>query len=121
MVKSSVMHRQYRPATASTTLSQMARGAFFFRKMLRMGTMTIYSAVINPAFPLVVVSNPFCWRLVATVRATPQQVPPMARSFQDLVALSTIPFCIFLRTRQRIRRNKNAMTERAALKVKGST
>ena len=115
------MHRQYKPATAKITLSQMVRGAFFFRKMLMMGTMTIYSAVIKPALPLVVVSRPFCWRFDATVRATPQQMPPTAKSFQDFVALSTMPFCIFLRTRQRASRNKKAMAERAALKVKGST
>ena len=121
MVKSSVMHRQYRPATARATLIQIVLGARFFRKMPAMGTMTIYSAVIKPALPEVVVSSPFCWRLLATVRATPQQMPPTARSFQDLVADSTTPRCMVRRTKHSTSKNKKAMADRAALKVKGST
>ena len=54
MEKSSVMHRQYSPATAMATLSQMVLGGCFFRKIPAMGTRTIYSAVMNPALPEVV-------------------------------------------------------------------
>ena len=83
--------------------------------------MTIYSAVIKPALPLVVVSRPFCCRKLATVRATPQQAPPTARSFQERVARSTMPFCTLRRTRHSASKNKKAIADRAVLKVKGST
>ena len=59
--------------------------------------------------------------LTACGSSTPQQVPPTARSFQDLVALSTTPFCTLRRTRHSASKNKKAMADRAALKVKGST
>ena len=83
MEKDSCTQSRYSPATASATLSQMARGAFLWRKIPAMGTMTMYSAVMNPALPEVVVSSPICWRLVATVNATPQQAPPTARSRRE--------------------------------------
>lgn len=41
MVKLSVMHRQYSPVTASSTLTHTALGTRFFRKMPKMGTSTM--------------------------------------------------------------------------------
>lgn len=41
MVKLSVTHRQYKPTTASATLSQMVRGTRFFIKRPAMGISTM--------------------------------------------------------------------------------
>ena len=43
----------------------------------------MYSAVMKPALPGVVVSRPFCWKKLATDMATPQHRPPSSRSRWD--------------------------------------
>ena len=58
----SVTHRKYSPATASITPSQTRPGTGFRRSRPKTGTSTMYSAVIKPALPEVVVSSPFCWK-----------------------------------------------------------
>ena len=90
-----------------------------------MGTMTIYSAVMKPALPEVVVSSPFCWRLAATVRAAPQQMPPAIRSrLLPGRGWAASPKSRFRRARSikhSTSKDKNAMPDRAVLKVNGST
>ena len=121
MVSSSVTQRQYSPATARATPSHRARGTFFPRAKPARGTRTMYSAVMNPALPGVVVSRPFCWKKLATDSAAPQQRPPRIKSRRDPAGARSSPF----RRRQRVRRphrpsrKKKAMTARAVLKVKG--
>ena len=48
------MQSRYNPATASATLTHTRIPARFFRKIPNTGTITMYSAVMNPAFPTVV-------------------------------------------------------------------
>ena len=43
----------------------------------------MYSAVMKPALPGVVVSRPFCWKKLATDSAPPQHRLPMIRSRRD--------------------------------------
>ena len=47
-------------------------------KTRRKGTMMIYSAVINPAFPTVVYCMPYCCRLLARNSTQPQHTPPIS-------------------------------------------
>ena len=123
MVKLSVTHRQYRPAAASTTLNHTAFGTRFFKKMPKMGTSTIYSAVMNPALPEEVVSSPFCWKKEASASAVPQQKPPVSRSFRERVEVAGFPR--LRRTCRRIRhsisKNTKAMMDRAAMKASAGT
>ena len=125
MEKDSCTHSRYSPATASATLSQMARGAFLWRKIPAMGTMTMYRAVMKPALPEEVVSSPICWRLVATVSAVPQHRPPNRRSRRVPGRAAASP-----RKSRRLRRrssrhstsrNTKATALLAAVKVKGPT
>ena len=65
MEKPSVMQRKYMPATASATPIQTFSPALLPRKCPMMGTIRMYSAVINPAFPALVYTIPICWRELA--------------------------------------------------------
>ena len=78
----SVIHKMYNPATASATAAQILIPAFFPKKILNIGTSTMYIAVINPALPTVVYCIPICCRLPATKSMTPQQIPPSSRFFR---------------------------------------
>ncbi len=55
-----VIHRKYIPITASTTPIHTLIPAFFANGQPRIGTIRIYNAVINPAFPAVVYCIPIC-------------------------------------------------------------
>ena len=78
MEKPSVMHRKYMPTTASATLIHSFRRMRCPVKIRRKGTMMIYSAVINPAFPTVVYCMPYCCRLLARNSTQPQHTPPIS-------------------------------------------
>ena len=82
----------------------------------------MYSAVMKPALPLVVVSMPFCCSVMATDSAPPQQRPLVTRSFREVWGWGTPCFLRIRRsTAQRPSKKKKAMMARAALKVKGPT
>ena len=68
------------------THSQVILGIFFLIKTPSSGTITIYSAVIKPAFPAVVMLMPNCWKELATHKTTPQATPPIRE-------LRRIAFC----------------------------
>ena len=89
----------------------------------KMGTSTIYSAVMNPALPEEVVSSPFCWKKEASASAVPQQKPPVSRSFRERVEVAGFPR--LRRTCRRIRhsisKNTKAMMDRAAMKASAGT
>ena len=71
---------------ARTTPSQTFMPTFFFIKRSKIGTIKIYMAVINPAFPTVVKEIPNCWKLLAIQSISPQLIPPMINVFLS-------PFC----------------------------
>ena len=81
MENPSVMHRKYIPAIARATPIHTFLPALLPRKSLIMGTISMYRAVINPAFPALVYTMPICWRELATARAIPQRIPPVTRVF----------------------------------------
>ena len=47
----------------------------------RIGTITVYKAVRNPAFPTVVYIIPTCWNIEATHNAHPHAIPPIHKAF----------------------------------------
>ena len=102
----SVMQSRYSPTTEIATLIHTFTPTFFFRKIPKIGTSTMYNAVIKPAFPTVVYFTPNCCRLDATHNAIPQQIPPMRRvffSFSDIVRFSVTPSSfIFKRSRNQM-------------------
>ena len=55
-----VMHKKYIPITASTTPIHTLIPAFFPTTMPKIGTIRMYNAVMNPAFPAVVYWIPIC-------------------------------------------------------------
>ena len=57
---SEVIQSIYNPMVASTTPSHTFTPTFFFIKRPKIGTIKIYIAVINPAFPTVVKEIPNC-------------------------------------------------------------
>ncbi len=74
------MHSRYIPTTASATPIQVLIPTFLPRSIPRSGTIRIYSAVINPAFPADVYLIPICCREVDKVRITPQHKPPISNA-----------------------------------------
>ena len=62
MVKFSVTHSRYSPPTAMATLTHSKAVGRRFRNRPKRGTMTMYMAVMNPAFPAEVSASPSCWR-----------------------------------------------------------
>ena len=77
MKLSPVKHSRYIPTTASTTATQTAPGTFLCRNIPRIGVRIMYSVVMNPPLPTVVMDSPYCCRVDATVSASPQAIPPM--------------------------------------------
>ena len=50
---------------------------FLNKRKFRIGTSSIYMAVINPALPAVVYTTPICWNTLPAVKNRPQQIPPV--------------------------------------------
>ena len=95
MENPSWMHSRYIPTAAMATLIHTVRGTRFFKNSPSTGTITIYSAVIKPAFPTVVWAMPNCCRLLLAQRKMPQQIPPSTAirrcSFSVFPAFPTFP------------------------------
>ena len=101
MENPSVIHRKYIPATASATPIQTFIPALLPKKSPRTGTINMYRAVINPAFPALVYTRPICWRELAAARAVPQQMPPMTSVFLSHAAAFSSPlFSLCLRMKK---------------------
>ena len=115
-----LMHSRYRPKMAMTTLTHSLAPTFLRKKRPRMGTMTMYRAVIKPALPTVVYWMPTCCRQEATPRARPQETPP-ARRVLRLAFSAWRRSGVFIRSNTRITgiKARPPTTERTVLKVKG--
>ena len=70
-------HSRNIPATARTAQNHTAFGAFLPMNMPSMGVRIMYSVVMNPPFPTVVIVRPYCWSVEAMVSAAPHARPPM--------------------------------------------
>ena len=65
------------PATPISTASHTSQVFFCLNSTKpKMGTSSMYMAVMNPALPAVVVTRPICWKMVAVARKKPQPRPP---------------------------------------------
>ena len=67
--------RQYKPATASSTLKGIHLEGFCLRKIPMMGTIMMYMAVKKADFPASVSTIPSCCKLVARNSGMPQRRP----------------------------------------------
>ena len=64
------------------TAAQVFMLIFFFRNtMLPTGVITIYRAVIKPAFPTVVNISPYCWHNMSVIRAAAHTKAPLTVAF----------------------------------------
>ena len=105
---------------ATTTLIQSFTPTFLWKNRPRMGTMTMYMAVMKPALPTVVYCIPTCCKQEATPRARPQHRPPMS-SVLRLARSSAFRSALLKRPKNR-RTGMSATPptkDRMALKAKG--
>ena len=124
MLRLSLMHSSAMPQVASTTPIHTCTGGFLRRKRPSSGTMTMYSAVIKPALPGVVVWMPICCSMEARQRARPHRIPPVASVLTGRGAGA--PPEPSRRMRDRLRHTSGSSTsepsrKRVALKVNGPT
>ena len=118
----SVMHSRYMPATPSSTASQTSHVWCFLKsRKLMTGTMSMYSAVMNPALPAVVYTIPICWKMLPNARKMPQQMPPMIVFPEDALSSPVLPgAAFFLRQIDTIPTANAARVIRDAVNVMGS-
>ncbi len=112
--------RKYNPATASATLIGIITEGFRFKKIPMTGTITIYIAVRNPAFPASVSTSASCCRLQARNSGKPHRRPAF-KSFLSSHRLKKLLPSFLNRSAMRITGSKasTAKKHRTAWKVNG--
>ena len=73
----SFIQSRYIPIVARNIQIQICKGTRFPKNRPKIGTITIYKAVINPAFPTVVYEMPICCNEAVTNTIQPQIIPPL--------------------------------------------
>ena len=124
MAKPSVMHRKYSPATAMDTLPHSSADGLLPQKRPKRGTITIYMAVMKPAFPADVPAMPNCCILEARVSITPQAPAPRSKArFSPAVRwkIDFRPGTIRAAAPSTASSATKATSPRRAVKVKGPT